>query len=111
MLKELVKLAVREVVEGDMSEVQEPDWASATRAARGYRSGYDERGFVVLLETRIELRLPQDREGRFSAEPFERYQRSEKALVAGMEMYVPGVSTPKVTNATEQLCGASSATA
>ncbi len=28
------------------------------------------------------LRVPQDREGRFSTELFERYQRSERALVA-----------------------------
>jgi putative transposase len=44
----------------------------------------------------IELRVPQDRQGRFSTEVFERYQRSEKALVAAMlEMHVQGVSTRK----------------
>ena len=31
----------------------------------------------------IELRVPQDREGRFSTSVFERYQRSEKALSGG----------------------------
>ena len=37
---------------------------------------------------------------------FERYQRSEKALVAAMlEMYVQGVSTRKVKSITEELCG------
>jgi hypothetical protein len=42
----------------------------------------------------LELRVPQDRAGRFSTELFERYQRSEKALVAALaEMYVQGVST------------------
>jgi putative transposase len=29
---------------------------------------------------KIELRVPQDRQGRFRTEVFERYQRSEKAL-------------------------------
>jgi putative transposase len=38
--------------------------------------------------------------------PFERYQRSEKALVGALaEMYVQGVSTRKVKEITEQLCG------
>jgi hypothetical protein len=37
---------------------------------------------------------------------FERYQRSEKALVtAMMEMYLQGVSTRKVKAVTEELCG------
>jgi transposase-like protein len=35
--------------------------------------------------------VPQDRQGRFSTELFERYQRSEKALVAALaEMSVNG---------------------
>ena len=46
---------------------------------------------------KLELRVPQDRDGRFSTELFERYQRSERALVAALaEMYVQGVSTGKV---------------
>jgi putative transposase len=45
----------------------------------------------------LELRVPQDRAGRFSTELFERYQRSEKALVAALaQIYVQGVSTRKV---------------
>jgi hypothetical protein len=54
----------------------------------------------------LELRVPQDRHGRFSTELFERYQRSEKALVAALaEMYVQGVSTRKVKAIIEELCG------
>jgi len=52
------------------------------------------------------LRVPQDRQGHFSTEVFERYQRSEKALVAALaEMYVQGVSTRKVKAVSEELCG------
>ena len=50
----------------------------------------------------LELRVPQDRGGRFSTELFECYQRSENALA---EMYVQGVSTRKVKAVTEELCG------
>jgi len=52
------------------------------------------------------LRVPQDRDGRFRTEVFERYQRSEKALLGALvEMYVQGVSTRKVKAVTEELCG------
>ena len=54
----------------------------------------------------LELRVPQDHDGLFSTRLFERYQRSEKALVAALaEMYVQGVSTRKVKTITEELCG------
>jgi len=46
--------------------------------------------------------------GSFRSELFERYQRSEKALVATlMQMYLEGVSTRKVRDVTETLCGTS----
>ena len=45
-------------------------------------------------------------QGRFSTEIFERYQRSEKALVAALtQMYIQGVSTRKVKVISEELCG------
>jgi putative transposase len=54
----------------------------------------------------LELPVPQDRDGRLSTEPFERCQRSERALVAALaEMYVQDVSTRKVKAITEELCG------
>jgi putative transposase len=71
----------------------------------GYRAGYYGRTLVTRVG-KLELRVPQDREGRFSTELFERYQRSERALVAALaEMYVQGVSTRKVKAITEELCG------
>ncbi len=76
------------------------------RAERlGYRSGYYSRCLISRVGT-LELKVPQDRQGRFSTELFERYQRSEKALVSTLiEMYVQGVSTRKVKAVTEELCG------
>ena len=55
---------------------------------------------------KLELRVPQDRQGHFRTEVFERYQRTEKALVGALaEMYVHGASTRKVKAITEELCG------
>ena len=71
----------------------------------GYRSGYYPRSLITRVG-KLELRVPQDRHGRFSTEIFERYQRSEKALVAALtEMYIQGVSTRKVKAISEELCG------
>jgi putative transposase len=71
----------------------------------GYRSGYYSRSLITRVGT-LELRVPQDRDGRFSTELFQRYQRSEKALDGTLaEMYVQGVSTRKVKAVTEALCG------
>jgi transposase-like protein len=70
-----------------------------------YRSGYYPRSLITRVG-KLELRIPQDRNGRFSTEIFERYQRSEKALVAALtEMYIQGVSTRKVKAISEELCG------
>jgi putative transposase len=57
----------------------------------GYRSGYYGRSLITRVG-KLELRVPQDRQGRFRTEVFARYQRSEKALVpAVMETYIQRV--------------------
>ena len=73
----------------------------------GWRNGYKLRTLKTRVG-RIELKVPKDREGRFSPGIFDRYQRSERAFVLAMtEMYLQGVSTRKVTNVVEELCGTS----
>ena len=96
---------VQEVLEAEMDEALGAGKWERTEARVGYRSGYYPRTLVTRVG-KLELRVPQDRHGRFSTEVFERYQRSEKALVLALgEMYVQGVSTRKVKAITEQLCG------
>jgi putative transposase len=96
---------LQEVLEAEMTECLQAGKGERTAQRLGYRSGYYERSLVTRVG-KLELRVPQDREGRFSSEVFERYQRSEKALVAALaEMYVQGVSTRKVKAITEELCG------
>ena len=76
-----------------------------TAGRLGFRAGYYNRGLVTRIG-KLELRVPRDRDGRYSTELFARYQRSEKALVSALaEMYVQGVSTRKVKANTEELCG------
>jgi len=49
---------------------------------------------------------PCTRDGKFSPDVVERYQRNEKALLTSMlEMYVSGVSTRRVFQVLEEFCG------
>src|ERR1043166_5617825 len=101
----LLERVVQEVLEAEMTEALQAGKGGRTAGRLGYRSGYYDRKLVTRVGV-LELRVPQDRAGRFSTELFERYQRSEKALVASLaEMYVQGVSTRKVKAITEELCG------
>ena len=104
---------VRAAVEALVQAALEAEMTEAIGAAKGersetrlsYRSGYYSRSLITRVGT-LELRVPQDRMGRFSTELFGRCQRSEKALVGTLaEMYVQGVSTRKVKAVTEALCG------
>lgn len=105
VVRTLVQLAVQEFLEAEMSERLNAQKSERTGGRLGYRSGYYTRGLLTRVG-RIELRVPQDRTGLFSTEVFERYQRSEKALVSAvMEMYVQGVSTRNVKAIAEELCG------
>jgi putative transposase len=104
-LRALVQQVVQEVLEAEMDETVGAQKGERTQSRVGYRSGYYSRTLVTRVG-KLVLRVPQDRQGRFRTEVFERYQRSEKALVSALtEMYVQGVSTRKVKEITEELCG------
>jgi putative transposase len=104
-LKPLVQEVVQQVLEAEMEETLQAGKSERTGERQGYRSGYYGRTLVTRVG-KLELRVPQDRQGRFRTEVFERYQRSEKALVGALaQMYVQGVSTRKVKAVTEELCG------
>jgi putative transposase len=92
-------------LEAEMTEAIGAEKGGRTETRLSYRSGYYGRSLITRVGT-LELRVPQDRLGRFSTDLFARYQRSEKALVGTLaEMYVQGVSTRKVKAVTEALCG------
>lgn len=101
-----------EEVLNQVLEAQATEQAGAGRYERAegraaYRNGYRTRQLYTRIGP-LTLRVPQLRDGSFSTEIFNRYQRSEQALVLSlMELVVNGVSTRKVTRITEELCGAS----
>lgn len=105
VLKDLMREALQTVLEGEMTEFLGAAPGERTEQRQGYRAGYYSRNLVTRIG-KLELSVPRDRNGAFSTALFERYQRSEKALVSTLaEMYVQGVSTRKVKAITEELCG------
>jgi transposase-like protein len=101
----LMQNVVQRVLEEELTAFLQAEPHERTGERAGYRNGYKPRALTTRLG-RMELMIPKDREGHFQTELFERYQRSEKALMLSLvEMYIQGVSTRKVKAITEALCG------
>jgi len=104
-LKQMVEKVCQRIMETEITEFLGADPHERTEERIGYRNGYKPR----ILRTRVgelNLMVPKDREGNFSSRLFARYQRNEKALVLALQqMYLQGVSTRKVKEITEALCG------
>jgi transposase-like protein len=106
-LKEILQRVIQELLETEMTQHIGAAPYERAETRTGHRNGHKPRTLRTRVGT-LNLTVPQDREGTFSTRLFARYQRNEKALcLALMEMYVEGVSTRKVKEITEELCGTS----
>src|ERR671912_320175 len=106
-LREIAERVVQQILEGEMTEHMGAAPYERGSSRTVHRNGHKPGALRTRVGT-LNLLVPQDREGTFSTRLFSRYQRNEKALVlALMEMYVEGVSTRKVKDITEELCGTS----
>jgi hypothetical protein len=88
--------SVRAALEAEMTEAIGAEKGERTETGVSYRNGFYGRSLITRVGT-LELRVPQDRLGRFSTDFFERYQRLETAGRHLAEMYVQGLSTRKRT--------------
>ncbi len=106
-LANLMEKVLNQILQAQATEAVGALPYERSETRRGLRNGLRDR----ILKTRVgslNLSVPQFRQGSLSTPLWERYQRSEMALlVAMMEMVVNGVSTRKVTKITEELCGTS----
>ncbi len=105
VLRGLVETVVQEVLEAEVSEHLRAGPYERSDERRGRRNGRKPRRVKTALGV-LDLQLPQVREGGFRTQVFERWQRSDKALVAALqEMVVKGVSTRNVSAVLEKLGG------
>jgi transposase-like protein len=96
---------LNQVMEAEMTEFLQADTYERTDQRTGYRNGSRERDMTCRVGG-LTLEVPRDRAGDFSTELFDRLQHNEQALVAAlMEIVVNGVSTRRVKNITNELCG------
>ena len=82
-LQRIVQNALQHILEAEISHHLNAEPYQRTPSRKGYRNGYKPRQ----LKTRVgslELLIPQDRDGTFRTELFEKYQRNEKALVLSL---------------------------
>lgn len=106
-LRKLLEAVFNAILKAEASEQVGADLYERTDERQTYRNGYRERQFKTRVGS-LELLIPKLRNGTFSTILFANYERSERALVlALMEMVLQGVSTRKVSNITETLCGTS----
>lgn len=103
----LLQNSLNAILKAESSEQLHAESYERTDERTDYRNGTRER----VLNTRIgsiTLEVPKHRSEPFKTMIFDNYCRSEAALIASMaEMVVNGVSTRKVANVVETLCGLS----
>jgi len=105
LLAEILQLGLQQLMELERDQHIGADHYERSDQRRTSRNGYKPRRLYTRVGT-LHLRVPQTRDGEFYPSILERYQRSEKALVAALaEAYVQGVSTRKMKKVTERLLG------
>ncbi len=101
----LLEKVMNQILQAEMTEHLGAEPGEQTDDRRGYRNGSYKRSLTTRVGS-LNLEVPRDRDGTFQTELFERYQRSEKALVTTlMQMVLQGVSTRRVKDITTELCG------
>lgn len=105
VIKSAIVLVLNEFMEKERDEFLQAAPYERAVERRDYRNGYYDRELLMSIGN-ITLKVPRTRNGEFSTSVFEKYARCDQALVLSMlEMVINGVSTRKVTNIVEQLCG------
>ncbi len=104
-LRQVIEDLVYQVLQAEVTDQVQADKYEHTAQRRGYRNGTRTRDLTTRVGT-LHLVLPQVRGEAFTTDLFGRWQRCEQALVlVMMKMVVTGVSTRKVMQITEDLCG------
>jgi transposase-like protein len=105
-LKHLLEMLLGHAMRTEVSEHIKADVYERSSNRSGRRNGYKPRSFVTRIG-KLNLQVPQARDCRpYQPTMFNRWQRSERALlVACADMYFQGISTRKVQDVLETMCG------
>lgn len=105
-IAQAMSILINEAMKAERSAALSAGPYERTQERKGYANGFKSRTLNTRLGA-LQLAVPQVRgDVDFYPSALERGQRSERALkVAIAEMYVQGVSTRRVTDILQQLCG------
>lgn len=104
-MAQAIQILMNEAMKLERCEALAASPYQRTESRRGYANGFKPKTVNSRLG-KLELNVPQTRDIDFYPTALERGERSERALkLAIAEMYVQGVSTRKVAEITQQLCG------
>jgi hypothetical protein len=101
----LLTESLQAVLEGEMTAFLGATAGERTHARTGHRAGHRRHGLLTRIG-KVELRVPRDRERRFTTELFDRYARAEQRFIAALAaMHARGVTAARVKDIVEALCG------
>jgi transposase-like protein len=104
-LKPLIEVLLNEAMKIEREEALRAAPYERNPERTGHANGFKERDYASRLGA-LRVQIPQVRGLTFYPRCLEKGERSERALkLAVAEMYVQGVSTRKVSQITEELCG------
>ena len=104
-LPELIQVIVNNAMQVEREKYLQARHYERSEKRSGYANGYKPKRVKTRMGE-IDFEIPQVREGGFYPSALEKGIRSERALTISLaEMYVQGVSTRKVRNILESLCG------
>ncbi len=104
-MAEAIRIMLNEAMRIERSRAIEAEPYQRTERRKGYANGFKPKTLDTRLGS-ITFQVPQTRGVEFYPSALEKGIRSERALkLAIAEMYVQGVSTRKVTEVMQQLCG------
>ena len=104
-IPEMIRILVNQAMQEERARYLQADEYERSDDRKGYANGYKPKR-VKTRVGEITFSIPQVRESGFYPSALEKGMRSERALMMSLaEMYVHGVSTRKVKEITEQLCG------
>lgn len=104
-MAQAIEILMDEAMKLERSEALGANPYQRTENRKGHANGFKPKVVNSRLG-KLHLNVPQTRDVEFYPSALERGERSERALkLAVAEMYVQGVSTRKVAEITQQLCG------
>ncbi len=106
LTRNAVRVVIEEVMREELTQFLGAAWGESTPERKGYRNGTYTRDLATSSGPIEELKVPRDRDGQFHPQVFDRYQRYEPQVAEGLtQMFVAGVSTPKVGEVAQTLIG------